>query len=299
MNASRAEYERRMHRVLAHIDAHLADPLDLASLAAVANFSPFHFHRLFTAWMGETLADYVRRRRVEVAAMKLASQPRLGVLAAALAAGFGSGEAFARAFRARFGASPSAWRAAQRAKRKNGQAVRKIDQAPSPRPGDDDAMDTPLDIELIDLPPVRYAYLRYTGPYGDALHRFWGERVDPWLGLHRRHGRETYGLSHDDPNVTRPEDCRYDAAVALADGETPGRDELTGLLPGGRYAVLHFNGPVQTIGAAWDRLLRDWLPGTGLQLDGRPCFERYPATGVFDAATGFMRCDVCVPVAPL
>ena len=97
MNASRAEYERRMHRVLAHIDAHLADPLDLASLAAVANFSPFHFHRLFTAWMGETLADYVRRRRVEVAAMKLVSQPRLGVLPAALAAGFGSGEAFARA----------------------------------------------------------------------------------------------------------------------------------------------------------------------------------------------------------
>ena len=54
---SRAEYERRIHRVVAHIDAHLDQPLDLESLAAVANFSAFHFHRLFRAWTGETLGD--------------------------------------------------------------------------------------------------------------------------------------------------------------------------------------------------------------------------------------------------
>ena len=58
---SRAEYRSRMHRVLAHIDAHLDEPLDLSSLAGVAHFSPFHFHRLFAAWTGETLGDYLRR----------------------------------------------------------------------------------------------------------------------------------------------------------------------------------------------------------------------------------------------
>jgi len=46
---SRAEYQARMHRVLAHIDTHLDEPLDLATLAGVAHFSPFHFHRLFSA----------------------------------------------------------------------------------------------------------------------------------------------------------------------------------------------------------------------------------------------------------
>lgn len=299
MNAPRAEYERRMHRVLAHIDAHLAEALDLATLAAVANFSPFHFHRLFAAWTGETVADYVRRRRLELAAMQLMSQPRLPVLSAALGVGFASAEAFTRAFRARFGASPTAWRAAERAKRKNGQVERKADQAPHGAGPHDGAMNTPLDIELIDLPAVPIVYLRHLGPYGETIHRFWAEQVGPWLALHRRTGRETYGLSHDDPNVTRPEACRYDAGVALAPGEQPGRDELAATLPGGRYAVLHFDAPVATIGQAWDRLLRDWLPGTGLQLDARPCFERYPASGVFDAATGRMRCDICVPVAPL
>ncbi|WP_257572152.1 AraC family transcriptional regulator [Janthinobacterium sp. UMAB-60] len=65
----RAEYARRMNAVLDHIDRHLDTPLDLAQLADVAHFSRFHFHRVFAAWMGETLGDYARRRRLETAAL--------------------------------------------------------------------------------------------------------------------------------------------------------------------------------------------------------------------------------------
>jgi AraC family transcriptional regulator len=70
----RTEYDARMHRVLEYIDRRLDQSLPLTDLADVAHFSPFHFHRLFTAWMGETLGNYLRRRRVEVAAMRLAAQ---------------------------------------------------------------------------------------------------------------------------------------------------------------------------------------------------------------------------------
>jgi AraC-like DNA-binding protein len=52
---SRSEYVARMHRVLEYIERHLDERLELETLAGVANFSSFHFHRLFTAWMGETL----------------------------------------------------------------------------------------------------------------------------------------------------------------------------------------------------------------------------------------------------
>lgn len=103
---SRSEYEARMHRVVEYIDRQLDQPLNLDTIAKVAHFSAFHFHRLFAAWMGETLGDYLRRRRIEIAAMRLAAQPRVPVLHIALSVGFGSAEAFARAFRARFGARP-------------------------------------------------------------------------------------------------------------------------------------------------------------------------------------------------
>jgi AraC family transcriptional regulator len=73
-----------MHRVVEHIDRHLDEPLELETLAGVAHFSPFHFHRLFSAWMGETLGEYVRRRRLEIAAQRLISQPAVPVLQVAL-----------------------------------------------------------------------------------------------------------------------------------------------------------------------------------------------------------------------
>jgi AraC family transcriptional regulator len=60
-----------------------------------------------------------------------------------------------------------------------------------------------------------------------------------------------------------------------------------------------FEGTGEEIGAAWDALLRDWLPQSGLQLDSRPFFEFYPGGGKYDPETGVFSCDICVPVAPL
>lgn len=63
------EYTQRMNRVLGHIDRHLDTPLELATLADATHISVFHFHRMLATWMGESLGDYVRRRRLEVAAV--------------------------------------------------------------------------------------------------------------------------------------------------------------------------------------------------------------------------------------
>lgn len=53
------DYADRMNKVLGYIDAHLDAPLNLEALAEVAHFSPFHFHRLFVAWFGETVGDWL------------------------------------------------------------------------------------------------------------------------------------------------------------------------------------------------------------------------------------------------
>lgn len=64
-------------------------------------------------------------------------------------------------------------------------------------------------------------------------------------------------------------------------------------------AVLAFDSPIDQIGAAWNSLMRDWLPDSGFQFDARPCFEYYPVDAVYDPVTCSMRCDICIPVAPL
>ena len=286
-----------MNAVIDHIDRHLDEKLDLAALADIARFSPFHFHRLFRALLGEALGDYVRRRRLEIAGVRLLSQPRVSVLNIALGVGFGSAEAFTRAFRAKFGCSPTEWR-----KSKRGQMASKRGQAARPagrKNGVTSSKETAMKVTIIDRPPVHVAYLRHTGAYGPDIGRFWMETVAPWMSTNNLMGRERFGLALDDPTVTTPAKCRYDACVQSQEKEMLSGDPGRKVIPGGKYAALAFEGTGAEIGAGWEALLRDWLPKSGLQLDSRPFFEHYPVDGRYDPKTGRFTCNICVPVSPL
>jgi len=290
---SRSEYVARMHRVLEHVDRHLDQQLELDTLAKVANFSPFHFHRLFTAWFGETLGDYVRRRRLELAAQRLIAQPRLPILQLALSVGFGSAEAFARAFKSRFGLSPSAWRASQVSNRD--QLKSKLDQAPPAAPRNHGRMK----VTIVDRQPARVAYLRHVGPYGKPVSDFWMTQVDPWMETNGLYGKPRYGISLDDPDITAPEKLRYDAAVEVEENFVGAGDHQITVIPGGKYAAGQFKGTDKQVGEAWAWLLRDWLPGSGMQLDSRPFFEYYPVDATYDPKTGEFECVIYIPVTPL
>lgn len=105
-----AAYAKRFNAVLAYIDANLEGVLSVKTLSRVANFSEFHFHRQFTAFVGVPVSRYVQLMRLRRAAHCLASLADHSVLDAALGAGFESPEAFSRAFRRAFGMTPSAFR---------------------------------------------------------------------------------------------------------------------------------------------------------------------------------------------
>jgi len=95
--------------VMRYIREHISEPLDRETLAAIAGFSIPHFHRVFTARVGESAISYVRRLRLERAARKL----RMGavdITEVALAAGYDTHAAFSKAFKQQFGLSPSEFR---------------------------------------------------------------------------------------------------------------------------------------------------------------------------------------------
>jgi AraC family transcriptional regulator len=298
-----------MHRVLEYIDKHLEQPISLNTLADVAHFSPFHFHRLFSAWMGETFGDYLRRRRVEIAAMRLVAQPRTKILNTALSVGFGSAEAFARAFKKRFGCSPTAWREQQYTQRNVKSNISQANSKQSQvlhKPLSDYAIslnqnkENIMKVTIIDRQPATIAYLRHLGPYGEPIARFWQETYVPWAVMNKLgadHAR--YGISHDDPSITAPEQCRYDACAEVSPDFMATGGAIKTTIPGGKYAVLKFKGTVDEMGEAWAALLRDWLPSSNLQLDGRPCFEYYPKGAVYDYKTGKFECEICISVTPL
>ncbi len=171
---SRREYERRVNRVLDYVSTHLDEDLDLAKLADLACFSPFHFHRIFASVMGETLNAFVRRIRLERAASLLAYAPHLSIAQISLACGFSSPAVLSREFRKRFEMTPTAWReAASREDRKIGQAKRKDGKAAA-EDGSyaasvdiEDEWRRTMHVEVKELPEMRLAYMRRLGPHGD------------------------------------------------------------------------------------------------------------------------------------
>ena len=84
--ATRGDYLDRIRRVLRFVQHNLDEPLDPGRLAGVANLSVFHFHRIFSGLVGETLSEHVRRLRLERAAGDL-RRTDLSVLDIALRAG--------------------------------------------------------------------------------------------------------------------------------------------------------------------------------------------------------------------
>ncbi|MEO3946043.1 AraC family transcriptional regulator [Gorillibacterium sp. CAU 1737] len=103
------DYHERIQQVIDYIEDHLDRPLSLSELAAVAGFSDFHFHRVFQFMVGDTVMDYVRKRKLAGAAYRV-SHTKDRLLDIALDSGFGSQETFIRAFRKLFGITPGMYR---------------------------------------------------------------------------------------------------------------------------------------------------------------------------------------------
>ncbi len=109
IGGTQAEYMAAISQVVAYVQTSLDEPLTPRMLANVAGFSQHHFHRIFRAYVGESVMDFVRRVRLERAAHQLQNSEE-GVAEIAFDAGYGSGEAFARVFQAYFGVAPSVFR---------------------------------------------------------------------------------------------------------------------------------------------------------------------------------------------
>ena len=104
-----SEYTQRIDRVIDYLRGNLDRPVKLAELAAVACFSEFHFHRIFTAVSGETLNSFTNRLRLEKAA-RLLRYSEQSLTDIALDCGFSSSATFSRAFRAGYDTSPRQFR---------------------------------------------------------------------------------------------------------------------------------------------------------------------------------------------
>jgi AraC family transcriptional regulator len=327
----REEYTARVNRVIDHIESHIAEDLSLRELAAVAGFSPFHFHRVFAGLVGETLNQFIQRIRLGKAADQLLNNPKKAITLVALDCGFAGSANFARAFRQAYGMTASEWRRGgyrryrhpSTAQSKNCIMVRKggkdagflseypglmrQDEAAIPNSSQRErrsAMDaTRVQVRVEEMPELQVAYVRHIGPYqGDS--KLFGDlfnKLMRWAGprgLLRFPETTILVVYHDNPEITSEDRLRISACITVPD-DTSAEGEVGRMaIASGKCALARFELDQSEYQAAWDYVFGTWLPESGYQPDDRPCFELYH-NDPKDHPEGKSIVDICVPVKPL
>ena len=271
--AALADYKTRLARVLDYIQTHLDDRLKLDELARVACFSTYHFHRIFTAMMGETLKDHIRRLRLERSALAL----RLGtkpVVEIALDCGYEAHEAFSRAFKTAYGVAPVRFRSQNSpiAALAAPSGVHYCPGAALKTFNLNNNRNAAMNVRIKTIGPMRVAFLRHLGPYNE-VGKTW-EKLIAQLAQEGRIGANSVfiGIPHDDPDVTPARKLRYDACVTVDDRYIAAGAIKIQTVPQGDYAVTTHCGPPSGLGAAYARLFGQWLPRSGREVRSSPSF---------------------------
>ncbi len=304
------EYRSRVNRVTDHIDLNLGAGFTLEGLSRVACFSKYHFHRIFLAVTGETVFQYIQRRRIEKAARLLRTNPHDSITAIAQDCGFADSAAFARSFRQRFGTTASRWRSSP----DRNLSMANSNQRQASGSGAVDNRSTEARIQRLARrfrrvcvtvgrqSETTVAYLRHVGPFkGDAA-LFAGlfERLFKWAAardLLRPEETQALIVVHDSLGITDERRLRVSVCITVPPNTATGGAVGKMTIPAGKYARARFALRADEYEDAWMWTFGTWLPGSGYQPDDRPCFELYGVPA--ELRGGRTVVDICFPVKPL
>lgn len=258
-------------KVTDYIQTHLDDELNVMHLAKVAGYSHFHFCRVFKAHMGESVMSYATRLRLERASKELCLADK-SIIEVALDAGYQTPTGFLKAFKLRFDTTPTAY---------------KSSATPLFKIYKDIEMNRP---EIITRDRIDVIYTQERGEYTSSSQIAWKRLSDQIYGLKDKFAQrapkveinlvkgeaEALGICHDDPQATKEENIRYDAALAWGEKETQvlaDYDFETKTVAGGRYAKVDYIGTSNSE-KTWYGLYA-WIGENGYTLRDEPAFEKY------------------------
>lgn len=314
---SKIDYINRINRVIDYIETHLAEDMSLEDLSAEANFSPYHFHRIFTAFTREPVNRFIKRLRLERAAAKLVCGDKT-ITEITFDCGFKSSSVFARSFKEYFGKSATEWRNSQISKNckensNNGKMLSKNSKA------EESESIYHLNNKIIDerrkemnvkgrnvrvenLQEMTVAYVRHVGPYAgdEKLFESLYEKIFKWAGARDLlNFPETKLLSvyHDDPGLTDESKLRTSICITVPPETVVDGEIGKMVINSGKYAMAEFEIDADQYGEAWNWICGEWLPESGYEAADGLCYE-LSKNNPKEHPEGKHIFDICIPVKP-
>lgn len=299
MNNSKSIYTARIDRVTEYLRSHLAESPSLEELAKVAHFSPFHFHRIFTAITGETLNSFANRLRLEKSARLLRYSDH-SATTIAFDCGFSSSSTFSRSFKEYFEITPSEYRKNPKIqKSKICKDLFPIDEYVNPMTHAE--LEKLYPVEIREFPERRIVFERLIGAYQEnvVLNAF--ERLVRWAKYVRLFRTETFfGMSLDDPSVTPMEKYRYEACLTVPAyfDLDPNAGFSETVLPECKYAVTRVSGDINVVTTAVNYLFDKWLINSRFEPEHLPALEVFLNRNEVCNWNHF-ELEICIPVKPI
>ena len=259
----------QLNRLVDFVEDHLTEEIDVAGLATRLGTTEYHLRRMFSSLAGMPLSEYVRRRRMAVAAAEVVGEGEL--MGIAVRFGYGSTEAFNRAFRSVHGVSPADVR-------RDGGPLRTQSQLRFRLTVEGN---TTMDTRIADRPDFRLIGHSARVP---LIH----DGVNPHIQAHiasipqAEHLRlkglndtEPAGLlqvSADvDPDYAEGSELTYLHGVAVGEATTVPDDLDVIEVPAGSWAVFRTSGPYPAaLQSTWAATAADWFPSNPWRLRPGP-----------------------------
>jgi AraC family transcriptional regulator len=257
-----------------YIEDNLSEGLRAFDIARYAHLSPFHFQRLFSAYMGEPVSQYIAARRLEKAALGLKECSNANILQLALDSGFQSHSAFSKAFKKQFGLSPSAFRNTPDAARQGiAQDRQFLVSTPSGKA-----------IEVMDVIDLEHFHFQFRESSGTHEGQFFRQN-DQDIGQ-----QFSALLAKDSPPDMFLMSCFPNTPQNLNDANVPiwfGGAYSTQIDSDWSHAWRHFDtgtwavfehwGDYRFLYQTWNQIYRNWLPHADYVLRDDIPFESYVA----------------------
>jgi AraC family transcriptional regulator len=257
------EYNKAINTSIDYINEHINETIDLRRIAEIVNISDFHFHRIFKAYIGESIGTYITRLRLENAAQKLQiTNSTLTEIAART--GYQSQYSLSKAFKKHFGVTPSAFK--------------NIQTYFSSQFSKPEHETLELQPNIIYMESKELVYIRIIAKYGSELDyrtawkKLWQFAKQKSI---RNENNEFIGLNFDDPNITKHEQCRFYACISTEENIKPEGEFGIQMIDKGKYAVFTHKGGYSGLNRLYQSIYLDWLPNTNENLRHSTPFEKY------------------------
>ena len=262
---------QRFFKSIEYIEQHLYDKVSVHEIAAASHYSTYHYSRVFRALVGDTPKEYLRKRRLTLAAKRLLTD-EVGILELAMDCQFDSQEAFTRAFKAQFNMTPAKYR-------KINEPFRLLYKKPFCEE-DMDFLQNRISMEpdIIQQPAMKIVGIATQYEDGDlSLPKLWSAFRPYRDNIPNRVGSDFFGIYESYEESGDKTTFVYICSAQVSNFNDVPSGMITRELEAQTYARFTHVGPITQLEDTLRYIWGSWLPKSDYEYADKPDFELLPA----------------------